>query len=140
MHIADLKTETLTVDGLPYPGVPYAAIGDLVGRYLGPVRRAGRGVLLYGTPSGEADVLGRAGFSGPERYVVPGGQALERSCDDVLAWVFSTSSSAPHLFGTRRGDFEADLGRLLRETSPAGLFSERQPSTEAFVWREPSAR
>ncbi|WP_326811295.1 class I SAM-dependent methyltransferase [Streptomyces scopuliridis] len=140
VHIADLKTETLTVDGLPYPGVPYAAIGDLVGRYLGPVRRAGRGVLLYGTPSGEADVLGRAGFSGPERYVVPGGQALERSCDDVLAWVFSTSSSAPHLFGTRRGDFEADLGRLLRETSPAGLFSERQPSTEAFVWREPSAR
>ncbi|WP_326611621.1 class I SAM-dependent methyltransferase [Streptomyces scopuliridis] len=140
VHIADLKTETLTVDGLPYPGVPYAAIGDLVGRYLGPVRRAGRGVLLYGTPSGEADVLGRAGFSGPERYVVPGGQALERSCDDVLAWVFSTSSSAPHLFGTRRGDFEADLGRLLRETSSAGLFSERQPSTEAFVWREPSAR
>ncbi|MFE2035390.1 class I SAM-dependent methyltransferase [Streptomyces scopuliridis] len=140
VHISDLKTETLSVDGLPYPGVPYAAINDLVGRYLGPVRRAGRGVLLYGTPSGEAAVLGRAGFSGPERYVVPGGQALERTCGDVLAWVFSTSSSAPHLFGTRRGDFEADLSRLLRETSPAGRFSERQPSTEVFVWREPSAR
>ncbi|MFE9888273.1 class I SAM-dependent methyltransferase [Streptomyces scopuliridis] len=140
VHISDLKTETLSVDGLPYPGVPYAAINELVGRYLGPVRRAGRGVLLYGTPSGEAAVLGRAGFSGPERYVVPGGQALERTCGDVLAWVFSTSSSAPHLFGTRRGDFEADLSRLLRETSPAGRFSERQPSTEVFVWREPSAR
>ncbi|MFE3140570.1 class I SAM-dependent methyltransferase [Streptomyces scopuliridis] len=140
VHISDLKTETLSIDGLPYPGVPYAAINDLVGRYLGPVRRAGRGVLLYGTPSGEAAVLGRAGFSGPERYVVPGGQALERTCGDVLAWVFSTSSSAPHLFGTRRGDFEADLSRLLRETSPAGRFSERQPSTEVFVWREPSAR
>ncbi|MGW2514021.1 class I SAM-dependent methyltransferase [Streptomyces scopuliridis] len=139
VHISDLKTETLSVDGLPYPGVPYAAINDLVGRYLGPVRRAGRGVLLYGTPSGEAAVLGRAGFSGPERYVVPGGQALERTCGDVLAWVFSTSSSAPHLFGTRRGDFEADLSRLLRETSAAGRFSERQPSTEVFVWREPSA-
>ncbi|MFE2498647.1 class I SAM-dependent methyltransferase [Streptomyces scopuliridis] len=140
VHISDLKTETLSVDGLPYPGVPYAAINDLVGRYLGPVRRAGRGVLLYGTPSGEAGVLGRAGFSGPERYVVSGGQALERTCGDVLAWVFSTSSSAPHLFGTRRGDFEADLSRLLRETSPAVRFSERQPSTEVFVWREPSAR
>ncbi|MFE2848080.1 class I SAM-dependent methyltransferase [Streptomyces scopuliridis] len=140
VHISDLKTETLSVDGLPYPGVPYAAINDLVGRYLGPVRRAGRGVLLYGTPSGEAGVLGRAGFSGPERYVVSGGQALERTCGDVLAWVFSTSSSAPHLFGTRRGDFEADLSRLLRETSPAVRFSERQPSTEVFVWCEPSAR
>ncbi|MFE2743952.1 class I SAM-dependent methyltransferase [Streptomyces scopuliridis] len=140
VHISDLKTETLSVDGLPYPGVPYAAINDLVGRYLGPVRRAGRGVLLYGTPSGEAGVLGRAGFSGPERYVVSGGHALERTCGDVLAWVFSTSSSAPHLFGTRRGDFEADLSRLLRETSSAGRFSERQPSTEVFVWREPSAR
>ncbi|MEV4974829.1 class I SAM-dependent methyltransferase [Streptomyces scopuliridis] len=142
VHVSDLKTETetLPLDGLPYPGVPYAAIGDLVGRYLGPVRRAGRGVLLYGTPSGEAHVFGRAGFSGPERYVVRGGQALERTCGDVVAWVFSTSSSAPHLFGTRRGDFEADLGRLLRETSPAGRFSERQPSTEVFVWREPSAR
>ncbi|MCL7380300.1 class I SAM-dependent methyltransferase [Streptomyces sp. 35G-GA-8] len=140
VHISDLKTETRAVDGLPCPGVPYTAINDLVGQYLGPVRRAGRGVLRYGTPSGEAAVLGRAGFSGPERYVVPGGQALERSCDEVVALVFSTSSSAPHLFGTRRGDFEADLRRLLRETSPSGRFSERQPSTEVFVWREPSAR
>ncbi|MFE7568567.1 class I SAM-dependent methyltransferase [Streptomyces sp. NPDC057539] len=140
VHISDLKTETRAVDGLPCPGVPYTAVNDLVGQYLGPVRRAGRGVLRYGTPSGEAAVLGRAGFSGPERYVVPGGQALERSCDEVVALVFSTSSSAPHLFGTRGGEFEADLRRLLRETSPSGRFSERQPSTEVFVWREPSAR
>ncbi|MGW6236172.1 class I SAM-dependent methyltransferase [Streptomyces sp. NPDC055094] len=140
LHIADLKTETRAVGGLPYPGVPYAAIDDLVRRYLGPVRRAGRGVLRYGTPGDEAAVLRRAGFAGPERYVVPGGQALERSSGDVVAWAFSMSSSAPHLFGTRRGEFEADLGRLLRETSPSGRFSERQPSTEVFVWREPSAR
>ncbi|MEV8391284.1 MULTISPECIES: class I SAM-dependent methyltransferase [unclassified Streptomyces] len=140
VHTSDLKTETRAVDGLPCPGVPYTAVNDLVGQYLGPVRRAGRGVLRYGTPSGEAAVLGREGFSGPERHVVPGGQALERSCDEVVALVFSTSSSAPHLFGTRRGDFEADLRQLLRETSPSGRFSERQPSTEVFVWREPSAR
>ncbi|MER8071486.1 class I SAM-dependent methyltransferase [Streptomyces sp. NPDC094034] len=140
VHISDLKTRTRAVDGLPCPGVPYTAINDLVGRYLGPVRRAGRGVLRYGTPSGEAAVLSRAGFAGPERHVVPGGQALERSCDEVVALVFSTSSSAPHLFGTRRGDFEADLRQLLGETSPSGRFSERQPGTEVFVWRVPSAR
>ncbi|MEW1719306.1 methyltransferase domain-containing protein [Streptomyces sp. NPDC093109] len=135
VHIADLKTETRTVDGLPRPAAPYAAIEKLVGQYLGPVRRAGRGVLPQGTPGGEAAVLARAGFTGPERHVVPGGQPLERTADDVVAGVFSMSFSAPHLFGPRGAAFEADLRRLLREVSPSGRFSERGPSTEVFVWR-----
>ncbi|MFC8226086.1 class I SAM-dependent methyltransferase [Streptomyces sp. NPDC057287] len=134
VHISDLKTETRSVDGLPHPAVPHAAMGDVVRRYLGPVRRAGRGVLPQGTPGGEAVVLSRAGFSGPRRHVVPGGQALERTCDDVVAGVFSLSSSAPHLFGSRREDFEADLRALLRAASPLGRFSERVPSTEVFIW------
>ncbi|MFD9499979.1 class I SAM-dependent methyltransferase [Streptomyces sp. NPDC060035] len=136
VHISDLKAEIRTVDGLPYPAVPYSAVEELVRHYLGPVRRAGRGLLPQGTPSGESAVLARAGFSGPQRHVVPGGQALERTCDDVVAGVFSMSFSAPHLFGTRRDDFEADVRRLLRQVSPSGLFSERQPSTEVFVWRK----
>ncbi|MFD6281110.1 class I SAM-dependent methyltransferase [Streptomyces sp. NPDC060209] len=134
VHVSDLKTETRSVDGLPYPAVPYAATEHLVRDYLGPVRRAGRGVLPQGTPGGEATVFSRAGFSGPRRHVVPGGQALERTHDDVVAWVFSMSYSAPHLFGSRRDRFEADLRRLLREASPSGRFSERRPSTEVFVW------
>jgi len=134
VHISDLKSETLTVDGLPYPAEPHAAIEELIRHYLGPVRRAGRGVLPQGTPGGEAAVFTRAGFSGPQRHVVPGGQALERTSDDLVAGVFSMSFSAPHLFGTRRDEFEADLRQLLREVSPAGRFSERRPSTEVFVW------
>ncbi|MGJ6966321.1 class I SAM-dependent methyltransferase [Streptosporangium sp. G11] len=138
-HISDVKTETRTVEGLPHPAAPYAAMEELVRRYLGPVRRAGRGVLPHGTPGGEAAVLAGAGFSGPQRHVVPGGQALERTCDDVVAGVFSMSFSAPHLFGTRLDDFEADLRRLLREASSSGLFSERRPGTEVFVWwRDPA--
>lgn len=140
VHISDLKTETRTVDGLPHPPVPYAAIDELVKRYLGPVRRAGRGVLPHGTPGGEDAVLARAGFSGPERHVVPGGQALERTGDDVVAWVFSMSFSAPHLFGTALGAFEADLRRLLEDASPSGRFSERLPGTEVFVWHTDPAR
>ncbi|MFH0173536.1 class I SAM-dependent methyltransferase [Streptomyces cacaoi] len=134
VHISDLKTETLTVDGLPHPAVPGAAIEELVRHYLGPVRRAGRGVLPQGTPGGEAALLARAGFSGPQRHVVPGGQPLERTVGDVVAGVFSMSFSAPHLFGARRDAFEADLRRLLREASTSGRFSERRPSTEVFVW------
>ncbi|WP_234438676.1 class I SAM-dependent methyltransferase [Streptomyces sp. NRRL S-340] len=135
VHISDLKTETLTAVGLPHPAVPYAAIEQLVRDYLGPVRRAGRGTLPQGTPGGEAAVLARAGFGGPDRHVVSGGQALERADDDVVAWVFSMSFSAPHLFGPRREDFEAELRGLLRKASPSGRFSERRPSTEVFVWR-----
>ncbi|WP_399896708.1 class I SAM-dependent methyltransferase [Streptomyces sp. BBFR51] len=134
VHISDLKTRTRTVDGLPYPAPPHAAIGELVRHHLGPVRRAGRGVLPEGTPGGEAAVLAGAGFAGPYRHVVPGGQALERTWDDVVAGVFSMSFSAPHLFGARLGAFEEDLRALLREASPSGRFCERQPGTEVFVW------
>nr|WP_324609103.1 methyltransferase domain-containing protein [Streptomyces sp. MUSC 125] len=36
VHVSDLKTRSRTVDGLPYPPVPYVDIGVLVKRYLGP--------------------------------------------------------------------------------------------------------
>ncbi|MEU8957626.1 class I SAM-dependent methyltransferase [Streptomyces sp. NPDC048518] len=135
VHVSDLKKEERSTDGLPYPAPPFAAVDALVRHYLGPVRRAGQGVLPQGTPGGEAAVFARAGFAGPRRHVVPGGQLLERTADDVVAGVFSLSSSAPHLFGSRRDRFEAGLRGLLREASASGLFSERVPSTEVFVWR-----
>jgi SAM-dependent methyltransferase len=136
VHIADLKAEAIDATGLPNPPVPYPAIADVVRRYLGPVRRAGRGLLPDGTPGGETAVLSRAGFAGPEHHIVAGGQALVRTIDDVVAWAFSMSYSAPHLFGSRRDDFEADLRQLLTDASPSGRFSERQPSTDAVVWRK----
>ncbi|MGW4438763.1 class I SAM-dependent methyltransferase [Streptomyces sp. NPDC004596] len=137
VHVSDLKGERRGVEGLPYPAVPHPAVVELVKEYLGPVRRAGRGVLPRGTPGGEAAVLARAGFLGPERHVVPGGQALERDVDDVVAWVLSMSSSAPGLFGEHLGAFEADLRELLRSRSAEGRFSARVPGNEVFVWRTP---
>ncbi|MEU8514444.1 methyltransferase domain-containing protein [Kitasatospora sp. NPDC048722] len=143
VHVSDLKPGSRPnpeecphpAEGLPHPPVPDAAIGELVRRYLGPVRRAGRGLLAGGTPGNEPAVLARAGFAGPERVVVPGGRVLERTVDDVVAGVFSMSFSAPHLFGPERAAFEADLRRLLARASAAGRFSVRQPATEVFVWR-----
>ncbi|MFJ6071125.1 class I SAM-dependent methyltransferase [Streptomyces sp. NPDC093065] len=134
VHISDLKGESRPTDGLPCPPVPHAAVDALVRRYLGPVRRAGRGLLPRGTPTGEAAVLTGAGFAGPYRHVVPGGQAMVRTRDDVVAGVFSMSFSAPHLFGARLDAFETELRRLLREVSPSGRFSARRPGTEVFVW------
>jgi SAM-dependent methyltransferase len=119
------------------PGPPYPQIRELVRRYLGPVRRAGRGTLPNGTPGQEATVLARAGFPAYQRLVIPAGQVVERGADDIVAWVFSRSDSAPHLFGDARADFERDLRALLRQASPADLFAECLPATEIRTWHKP---
>jgi hypothetical protein len=74
-----------------------------------------------------------------ERVIVPAGGAVERSEDDVVSWVFSRSSSAPHLFGERLGAFERELRALLRDTAADGSFAEQLPDTEIMIWRKPSA-
>jgi hypothetical protein len=135
VHVNDVKDDSGRDGGpLPLPAPPYLAIRALVRRYLGPVRRAGAGVL---PPSGEAEVLARNGYRGPERIVAPAGDVLVRTSDDLVAWVYSRSDSTPHLLGERRAAFEADLRRLLRETSPTERFAERRPDTEIRIWRPP---
>lgn len=123
-------------DSLPHPFPPRAAIADLVKRYLGPLRRAGQGVLLHGTPGDEAGVLRRAGFPEAEIVVVDGRTVFERSIDDLVALVFSNSGSAPHLFGSLADKFEAELRALLAEASPSGLFAELTGDTELRIWRK----
>jgi SAM-dependent methyltransferase len=66
-------------DPLPRPRPPWDRIDDLVAAYLGPVRRAGRGMLPAGTRSGEEDVMRRTGFTGPQRVQVDGGACCGRS-------------------------------------------------------------
>ncbi len=122
-------------EGLPSPQPPRDAIRKLVRTYLGDDRRAGAGSLPKGPPSGEEDVLRAAGFPTPRRVDVGGGRVFERSEDDVVASVFTLSSAAPHLFGDRLAEFEADLRELLRATSPDGRFAERQREIELVIWR-----
>ncbi|RSM35634.1 class I SAM-dependent methyltransferase [Amycolatopsis balhimycina DSM 5908] len=114
--------------------VPHDAITELVREYLGPVRRAGRGVLPAGTPGGEPAIYRGAGFTGPRRFVVPGWVA-DRTADEVVAAVFSLSSSTPSLFGGRRAEFESELRQLLHRASPDGTFTERLPEIAVDLWR-----
>ena len=120
---------------LPHPRPPHAAIKELVTRYLGPVRRAGQGFLRYGTPGNEAAVLSRAGFDEPEIAHVPGREVVVRTIDDLVAAQYANSGSAPHLFGDRLGEFEAELRDLLAGASPSGLFAEQTGDVELRVWR-----
>jgi SAM-dependent methyltransferase len=119
---------------LPHPLPPHAAITELVAVYLGSARRAGQGTLPQGTAAGESEIYRAAGFTGPRRIGLPG-RVVTRPADDVVASVFSLSSSAPHLFGDRRAEFEAELRRLLRSAGPSGLFSEQTREITLDIWR-----
>ena len=99
------------------------------------MRRAGQGVLVNGTPGREDLVLERAGFGEFQRLIVPAGNIVERGADDIVAWVFSRSDSAPHLFGEALAQFEHDLCELLDQASPTGTFAEQQLDTDIMIWR-----
>jgi SAM-dependent methyltransferase len=103
----------------PHPAVPEEAIDELRRRWLGPDRRAGRG-FRNTSPDREDEVFQAAGFAPEEIVVVPDDRVLDRSVDDVMAWVLSTSSTAPHLFAERLGDFVHELRALLLDVSPRG--------------------
>lgn len=119
-------------DDLPAP--PVGEIDKLRRRYLGQDRRAGQSIRSS-SPSDEAAVFRTAGFTGPEVVVVPDGRTITRSVDDLVAHSFSNSSTAPHLFGERLAEFEADLRRVLAEASPEGTFAIRLPDNELKIWR-----
>jgi SAM-dependent methyltransferase len=91
--------------------LPQADIDALIARYLGPLRRAGQGVRVT-SQDGEEDVLAALPFEGPTRLLVPR-PPLVRTTDQVVSYVLSMSYAAPHLFGDRLADFEADLRALL---------------------------
>jgi SAM-dependent methyltransferase len=125
--------------GLPHPAPPQEAIVALRRRYLGPDQRAGQGIRNT-SPGGEDEVFRSAGYRPAERVVVPDGRVIARTIDDLVAGVFSTSSTAPHLFGGDLQAFEADLRAELNSASPSGLFSVRLPDNILSVWRPKTAR
>jgi SAM-dependent methyltransferase len=123
---------------LPLPSPPRQEIKQLVERYLGDVRRAGRRTLPGGTPSTEEEVMAEAEYTGPLRLVVPRGEVFERTADEIVASVYSLSWAAPHLFGQERRAFEADLRRVLQDASPSGRFCEQARDIELVIWRRPT--
>jgi hypothetical protein len=136
VHVHATTHEGVDADvDLPHPRPPRQAITRLVERYLGSVRRAGRGVLPSGTRGGDEDSIYRcAGLSGPQRLEVAG-RTVNRTTDEVAASIYSLSSSTPHLFGDRLHDFDVELRELLTAASDDGWFSERMRSIAVDIWR-----
>lgn len=106
--------------------VPREAIKELIRSYLGPHRRAGQSTVSdQGPPWNATEALDAAAFGPPVELPVPAGQVYERSEDDIVASVYSQSSSAPHLFGERLREFERDLRALLRKHAPVDGYHEQ---------------
>jgi SAM-dependent methyltransferase len=124
-------------DPLDHPRPPYEHIEALVRSYLGPERRAGRGLRHVRTAADEEGALRGAGLSGPTRIELDTARIVSRNIDDVVAATFSLSGSTPHLFGDDVGRFEADLRALLHDAAPDGRFSERTRDVALDVWRAP---
>jgi SAM-dependent methyltransferase len=122
-------------DALDHPRPPYEHIDALIRSYLGPGRRAGRGVRQVRTAEHEEDALRRAGFTRRTRVELDTARIVTRSVDDVVAATFSLSGSTPHLFGAQVAQFESDLRALLRNTAPDGTFSERTRPIALEIWR-----
>jgi SAM-dependent methyltransferase len=122
---------------LSFPPPPGDALDQLRRRYLGSDRRAGQGIRNT-SPAGEDQVFQEAGFLPAQTVTVPDQRVLERTIDDVVARVFSSSSTAPHLFGDRRADFETDMREMLMQASPAGRFALRLPDNILRIWRLPA--
>jgi hypothetical protein len=121
------------------PRPPHAAINALVARYLGAVRRAGRGLLPEGLPAPETTeaIFRRAGFHGPRRVELRRGEIVVRTVDQIVAATFSLSSSTPALFGDRRTEFERELRRLLEAEADDRRFDERVRDFAFEVWETP---
>jgi len=135
-RVDELSAETRR-GTLPFPPPPDEALDQLRRQYLGSDRRAGRGIRNT-SPDGEDTVFQEAGFLPAETVTVPDQRPVERSADDVVARVFSSSSTAPHLFGDRQQDYETDMREILKKASPSGRFSLRLPDNILRIWRLPA--
>jgi ubiquinone/menaquinone biosynthesis C-methylase UbiE len=122
---------------LPFPPPPDDVLDRLRIRYLGRDRRAGQ-TIRNTSPGGEDQVFRQAGFLSAQTVTVPDQRIIELTTDDVVARVFSHSSTAPHLFGDRREEFESDLREILAQASPERRFSVRLPDNILRIWRRPA--
>jgi ubiquinone/menaquinone biosynthesis C-methylase UbiE len=119
-------------EGPGHPPIPHEAIRAIMERYLGARRRAGQGFAAWSEERHEA-FLARTHFGEPRRLFAPGRPDIVQSIDDVLANYFSMSYAAPHLFGDRLAEFEADVRAELARLSPSGLFWDWPGDTEILL-------
>jgi SAM-dependent methyltransferase len=117
------------------PRIPHDEIEQLVGKYLGPTRRAGQSTPPVQALSIE-DALASTRFGAPRVIFAPGIPDLNRDIENVVSRYFSMSFAAPHLFGDRADEFADEVRELLRQRSPEGVFWDWPGDTEVMLARK----
>ena len=130
---AHTRQDVDPVDPMPHPRPPWEAITEVIRSYLGSETRAEQG--LRDVDRGDPAEILSDWFTGPVELAVPDGRVLTRTANQVIAAIYSVSSSTPHLFGNQLDAFEAEVRGLLQEASPAGLFSVQTGGTGLSIWR-----
>lgn len=122
-------------EGPGYPPIPHDTIRAIIERYLGPQRRAGRGVFALPMDPHE-DLLARTRFGAAHYLFCPGRNDIVQDIDGVLANYFSMSFAAPRLFGDQLAGFEKDVRATLTASSPSGLFWDWPGDTAVLLARK----
>ena len=110
--------------------IPRERIRELIRKYLGPHRRAGRGTYFAPQERYE-DLLDNSNFGGHSKIVLPGVQ-VTRDINDIIGFYFSTSFASRSLFGDSVDSFENELRATLKRASPSGKFSDMSHATEVI--------
>jgi hypothetical protein len=113
-------------------------VEHLIDRYLGSRRRAGRGFAPI-SPGRFEDTMARTRFGSPRVVFAPGRPDIVPDIDGVVSGYSSMSWAAPHLFGSRRIDFDTELRTVLRRHSPDGRFWDWPGDTEIVIAAKPPA-
>ena len=115
-----METEAI----LPRPSPPRAAISELVESYLGPVPREGKRLLSPDKANREDEIYRAAGFDDRHRIEIPG-DIVERTNDQIVAGIFSLSSSTPDRSGNAVTRSKLTFGSCCTTRTRAGSSASR---------------
>jgi SAM-dependent methyltransferase len=132
-----------SVEGRPippasdHPPIPHDDLRALVTSYLGSTTRMGQGRAPFRDHQWQ-DILVQTRFKTYRELWAPGIPDLLRDTQSVISGYLSMSWSAPHLYGDRLPNFEADARALLEERSADGLFWDWPGDTVIVIAQRPA--
>lgn len=116
------------------PGNPWkAVIDETVRHWLGDSRKAGtKGTYTHPEKRFEA-ILKESPFHNLESVKISTTRTW--TIDQIIGYLYSTSSTSIPVLGDKKELFEADLRRRLLSLDPGGLFNEEVTTQVLMVWK-----
>ena len=105
---------------------------EVIKEFLGEKRRAGDGT--YTEPKDRFEnIIARSKFQRFQTYTDT--WTVQRTVEDILGYLASTSFASQRLFGDRLSDFEKTLTERLLKLEPAGTFTEKAVLEAYLAWK-----